>query len=162
MALANFFDKISLSASQRIQSFDRTSFEQKLLSHCVGIYFATNSIETSEGRWGLDLAIRILARLYPNMKFVDFANNEESKQYLDALKDTARKINPAINLDEDAVPTIILIVGELNCFESNVPVIHVGSKNWTAYYSIHTSKDCSNSNNPFGISYHLHKGVKLV
>ena len=67
MALANFFDKIHLGAAQILKNYNRSTFETKLLSNCVGLSIGTLALETYEGRVALDLLIRLLARLHPTM-----------------------------------------------------------------------------------------------
>lgn len=150
MPLANFFDKISLSASQRIKGYDRSSFEEKLLSTCIGIVYGDNSLETSEGRSALDLAVRIFSRLYPNIKFINLAVGTGSISYTDQLKSLATKINPDINCSDEQIPTVHLVIGEVEGFEEHQTRIYVGSNNWTACFSLTRAQPCHDTNNPFG------------
>lgn len=150
MPLANFFDKISLSASQRIKGYDRSSFEEKLLANCVGIVYGANGCETSEGRAALDLTVRIFCRLYPNIVFVDIAKDTSSITYTNQLKSLATEINPEINCGDKQVPTVNLVIGTVPGFVAQQPCIYVGSDNWKAYFSTTGDRSCQDSNNPFG------------
>lgn len=150
MPLANFFDKISLSASQRLKGYDRSLFEQRLLSNCIGIVYGANCLETSEGRAALDLAVRILSRLYPNMTFSDLTIDARDEDYLGQLKEVATKINPDIDISEGQSPSINLVIGDVPDFVSDQPCIYIGSRNWLAYYSATTPRSCHNTDNPFG------------
>ncbi|KAA9338984.1 E2 ligase fold family C protein [Adhaeribacter soli] len=151
MALANFFDKISLSVSQRIKGYDRSSFEEKLLSNCVGIVYGSNCLKTSEGRAGLDLAVRIFSRLYPKITFLNLAKKTYSLTYTEQLKSLATEINPEIDCSDKQAPTIYLVVGKVSNFTAAQPCIYIGSNNWNAYFSTAVAQTCKDTNNPFGI-----------
>ena len=67
MALANFFDKTALGAAQLLQGIDYESFKSIIEAHHVGIFFDGAAASSPEGRHTVDLAIDVLARLYPKL-----------------------------------------------------------------------------------------------
>ena len=67
MAVADYFDRASEGAAQILRNYDRTEFERRLNSRDVVIAYDKNALETSEGRASLDLLVRLIARMYPNL-----------------------------------------------------------------------------------------------
>lgn len=144
MSIANFFNKIALGASQVLHNYDRENFENILLSHRVKIFFDDNAASTSEGRAALDLLVRLLARIYPNLQIQGSA-----KDFADELKQLARSINPEINLNERGKATITLVVGK-TVPSNDLPVFYLGSDEWVCRFSDTAPVGSSDSNNPFG------------
>lgn len=152
MALANFFDKISLSAAQRIKNYDRSSFENKLLSTHVAIVYGDNAVGTKEGCVAIDLAVRILARLYPNLQFKDLSNSSKGKAITKLAQTTALNINPVIDINTGEDIDISLVIGSIDGFIPNGKCFYIGSSGWKAFFSITEIKKCGSSLNPFGAS----------
>jgi molybdopterin/thiamine biosynthesis adenylyltransferase len=150
MALANFFDKINLGAAQIIKNHDRSAFETKLLSNCVGLYFNASALQSYEGRVALDLLTRLLSRLYPNIKFKNPDHTEDKLGYIKQLKSIAREINPKIDLGDEQEETFIISVGCAPTHSGSVPVLYLGSDDWKAYHSTTTPQTVGSSQNPFG------------
>ena len=151
MALANFFDKVNLGASQLLKTHDRSDFETKLLSNCICLYYGTVAIKTFEGRVALDLLTRLLSRLYPNLKFTNAEDNGGYCTYKEQMKNIAREINPVINLDDSQEETFVICVGDIVMHpRSPIPTFYVGSGNWKAYHSTTRQQNLGNSQNPFG------------
>lgn len=150
MPLANFFDKVSLSAAQRIKGYDRSGFEQQLLSHRIGIVYGDNAVHTSEGKMALDLLVRLVSRLYPSINFINLCGDNDSIEYTQLLESTARKINPVIDCTEGLPATIHLCVGKIESYEASVPVFFIGSHNWNSFFSLSTPQFFYDSGNPFG------------
>jgi len=149
MALANFIDKISLSAAQRIKAYDRNIFEQKLMSQVIGIEFAENALETKEGRCALDLLVRIISRLYPSINIIDSSKNKSGETFKLKLIDIAKQINPQIECNEKPA-TIKICVGDIAELPGDIAYFYIGSDNWLSYYSRLNPLKFNNSNNPFG------------
>lgn len=150
MALANFFDKISLGAAQRIKNYDRSSFESKLLSTHISIVYSNNAVATKEGRVAIDLAVRILARLYPNIHLMDLAKDSIGSAITSAAQATALSINPEIELNGNKDPDICLVVGSLYGFKPKGKPFYIGSTGWKGFFSPNTERACSDNENPFG------------
>lgn len=108
MALANFFEKIGLGASQILINYSRESFKKILLGQRVAISFSDNACSTFEGKIALELLVRLTARLYPNLQFI---NLSKQRTYHRSLENIAKAINPKINLSNRRKPTVNLVVG---------------------------------------------------
>jgi len=144
MALANFFDKVSLGAAQILQGFDRTKFEEILLSHRIMVFYDDSASISFEGKATLDLLIRLLSRLYPNIQIY----NSDSNSLVSELEVLAKAINPDIELSKSFSPTICIVVGNTkSLFE--VPTFYIGSNNWIAHFSQSKPVGSGHSNNPF-------------
>lgn len=151
MALANFFDKAALAASQILQGFERRSFEQQLEKAIILVGFDSIAINSPEGLACLDLVGRLLGRLYPKM--VIKALNTEAQSYVQKVQNQLIAINPQIEiLSEDTGTTVALIIGNTT-FTLNQPnshVFYIGSSGWTAKFSPYRPVALGASNNPFG------------
>ncbi|SHF40088.1 E2 ligase fold family C protein [Flavisolibacter ginsengisoli] len=150
MALANFFDKISLGAAQRIKNYDRSSFENKLLATRLAIVYSDNAVQTNEGKFALDLAVRILARLYPNIQFVDHSSDGYGSTITKELKATSFRINPVLNVNEVEAPDITLVIGSVDDRQVGGQCFFTGSSGWKATFSTQSSMNCADTQNPFG------------
>lgn len=145
MAIANFFDKVALSASQLLKDYDREAFEKLLLNENILIHFDNSAVETFEGRELLKLLVNMLARLYPNLCI----NNTESEQLRHELEEIAKAINPVIELHSTVNPTVAIAVGKSAC-RAVAEVFYVGSDNWNVHFSRQHPVVCGKSNNPIG------------
>ncbi|MBA4055122.1 MAG: hypothetical protein C0490_10445, partial [Marivirga sp.] len=146
MALANFIDKAVLNASQVLKNFDRGNFESILQNNSIEIAFDKNSVESSEGRHTLDLLVRLVARLYPNIKFRS-VNLDDNSQY-QYLLELAKSINPEVNISSDE-PTIRVVVGQTELPVGSFPTLYIGSENWIVNFSTKKAVGSANYNNPF-------------
>lgn len=145
MALANFFNKTALAASQILNGYDRENFEKKLMAAPVEIAFDRTAVHSSEGTATLDLTTRLLARLYPKLIINPLdADSETCRQVLEHL---AKSINPEIELCEE-VPFATIVVGD-TAVDRKENVFYVGSDNWTVYFSAGHVVPSGNSQIPF-------------
>jgi hypothetical protein len=144
MAVANFFDKVALGASQLLKNYDQQGFKELLLSQNVLVSYDDDAAEKYEGKVSLDLLIRLLARLYPNLK-IQGDGNKEFQQELESL---AKKINPQINT-EVGEATVCIVVGNTKPTYS-IPTFFIGSNSWVCYFSESEPQGSSSSNNPLG------------
>jgi hypothetical protein len=145
MALANFFDKIALNAAQLLQGMDRSKLEETLSAQRVCLFFDQNAAGTAEGRATLDLLVRLLARLYPNLRVE--CNNPSP--LTDELIRLALTINPVIESFSEKLPTAVVVVGQ-TVYEADIPVYYLGSDQWLARFSTRGPLGSSNSGNPIG------------
>lgn len=142
MALAPYYDKASIAASQVVAGFDHTAFERKLSGTVVGLSFTSSDITNPQGAAAVDLALRLLARLYPTLAIVgDDACGEE----VDALKALATRINPRIEFADQA--PLGIAVGAGITWESTV---YVGSSAWTGTVSMDEAQALGTEDVPFG------------
>lgn len=150
MALANFFDKIHFGAAQILNNYDRSAFETKLLSNCVGVSVGTLALQKHEGRIALDLLTRLLARLYPNIKFTVTGTAPENEDQINKLKGIAKEINPNIRLDVDQEETFLICLDSNPVNVQSIPTFYLGSDNWKAFHSTTIPQKIGESQNPFG------------
>ncbi|WP_257839645.1 E2 ligase fold family C protein [Phenylobacterium sp. J426] len=68
MAIANFFDRTLLSAAQALQGFNPQEIRTRLAGLAVELAFDASATTRAEGRAALDMAARLLARLYPTLR----------------------------------------------------------------------------------------------
>jgi hypothetical protein len=146
MALANFIDKAALNASQVLKNFDRDNFESILQRNTIEIAFDKNAVESLEGKHTLDLLIRLVVRLYPNVKLTSI--DADGHPLYQELLTLAKSINPVISISSDK-PTIRIVVGKTQLPEDTFPTLYVGSENWIVKFSTKKAVGSTNYNNPF-------------
>jgi hypothetical protein len=144
MALANFFDKIALGASQLFHNYDRHKFEATLLENRIAILFDENAANTDEGRYTLDLLVRLIARLYPSI----LIKGPEGSSFAEELKKLAFAINPVIEFFEEN-PTVAVAVGN-KTYSGSFHVYYTGSDNWLIKFSTSQAVSSGATSNPFG------------
>ena len=145
MALANFLGKSALSASLVLKDFNYENFKQILLSHRIRICFDKKTIASNEGFATVDLLVRLLSRLYPNL---NLQCTDGSSPECDHLSEQALAINPEIDLTE-LIPTVVINVGgkevDFSCLK-----FYIGSDQWLAKFSLIKPQLSGHSNNRFG------------
>lgn len=146
MALANFFDKASLAASQILQGYNKAEFEKKLNGITIEVAFDGEAVTSPEGVFTLDLTIRLLTRLYPNLWINPLEVSAKSQK--DKLEELAKSINPNISLVED-VPFATIVVGNKSVSREGF-VFYIGSNKWSVSFSQNHPIGSGNSLNPFG------------
>lgn len=146
MALASYFSKDALAFSQVLKKATNEEFVSILNSHVVEIAF-DNSIKDGEGSFSLDLAIRLLSRLYPKIRISDLAN--ENHEIVEKLTDKALAINSSIEITQES-PTISLVIGSTSLdIKNSRPILYVGSDYWIAKLSLEHPVGSGISNLPF-------------
>lgn len=144
MAIANFFDKIALGASQLLKNYNQESFQRILLSHRIMVYFDEKTAESYEGKVTIELLIRLLSRLYPNLQIKQNVDGDIEQR----LIELAKQINPEINTAA-VEPSACIVVGQSKC-PFDVPCFYIGSDSWVSHFSPNNPVITSNSNNPIG------------
>jgi hypothetical protein len=96
VALADYYARTAVAASQVLTGFDEEAFRHTLSSTCLGIAFGPDAVASGEGLALLDLLVRVACRLYPALAFSAGGGSGEHAHHLAAL---ARDINPAIDID---------------------------------------------------------------
>lgn len=148
MALAPFFEKTALAASHLLRGFDADAFRQTLESHVVGVSFDADAVRSSEGKVTLELAVNLLARLYPRIAIA--ARGEPDGAETARLTALARAINPHIEiLDRTEDATVCLAVGSTPVLP-NLAVVYVGSDGWIVGVSPDAPVGSGNSTNSLG------------
>lgn len=148
MALANFFDKAALGASQILNSFNREEFEGHLMKNKVGIAFDETAANSIEANATLDLLVRLTARLYPDLQIID--QKSKNSKLATELEECAKSINPQINLSRKTSPNICVVVGATRFENKNCKCLYIGSDGWLAKFSTNGPVGSGNSIIPFG------------
>lgn len=161
MAIAKYFSKDLLAINQLLKSTNR-NLEDILISARVGIAFDINAVETNEGNLALDLAVRLLSRLYPSLSIVDLSKRNTSK--VSELKKLAKSINSNIEFSSNINElNILMIAGYTESeFKRNISTLFFGSDNWNATFSLTKPQIFKNTDNPFGCGISTCIGVSNV
>lgn len=145
MALANFFDKSALAASQILTNYDRSDFERNLNESPVEVAYDHAAVSSAEGKATLEMTMNLLARLYPKVIITEIGMGESThKKVLEAI---ALSINPLIDIYEEK-PCVTISVGN-TAVERDTPVFYLGSDNWTVNFSDSNPVGSGLSENPF-------------
>jgi hypothetical protein len=148
MALANFFDKAAMAASQVLSGIDHSSFATALGSQNIGLAFDDSAAGTQEGRYTLELSVNLLARLYPRISIVPEGPRAEAA--VEGLITAAKAINPEIEIGVDAADVTLFLALGVSMITSASPVIYVGSDGWVARVSTKGPVGSGGTDNPFG------------
>jgi hypothetical protein len=142
LALAPFFDRAALAAAQIISGFDEEAFRGTLEQTTVGISLDGEAARAPEGQALADLAVRLLARLYPRLKIT--SPDADSRQRLSRL---ATAINSRIELGPADAEIGIAIGKQAEPFARTV---FAGSDEWVARVGTRGGLAVGGSSNPFG------------
>jgi hypothetical protein len=144
MALASFFDRAALAASQVVAGFDPNTFRDQLEQLSVAVAISEDAASSAEGRHLADMSVRLLARLYPNL---DIETSAATATLGGELQDLARSINPQIGFERrrDA----LLHIGD-DIATTDVPTVYLGSDGFDAHVSTTRPRTIGASSNPFG------------
>lgn len=145
MALADYFERSALAASQVLEGFDPGLFKQKLETTSVGIAFGPEATHDGEGAHVLDLVVRLMARLYPSL---DITCQGPGDTQVARISRLARSINPAIGITHNGRADAGVVIGTGNPkFET---AIFAGADGWDAYVSATEAQPLGSTNNPLG------------
>lgn len=148
MALADFFGRAELAASQVLQGFDPAAFEEVLNSRVVAVAFDDAAARSVEGKITLEMAINLLSRLYPRLAVL--ADGPTAEGMVDDLASLARAINPKIDVGTDSEgATVCLVVGDPKVSDAG-PTVYLGSDGWVARVSTKGPMSSGPTDNPFG------------
>lgn len=145
MALADYYLRAAVAASQVLAGYDEKRIRERLETVQVGIAVGTDAVKKPEGHLILDLSIRILARLYPSLAV---RSGDASSEVADRAIELARRVNP--NIEIASTPTIEVAIGTDLPPAENCPRIFVGSKGWTGTVGTQAPYAIGRSENPFG------------
>jgi molybdopterin/thiamine biosynthesis adenylyltransferase len=138
MALADYFHRAAIAASQAVAGFDEDAIRERLQDVRVGVSAA--QVETDQGRDLLDMTIRLLARLYPTLVI--------EGQKREAAAELARQINPNIEIATgDANIAIAIGSGERMIADTT---IFAGCDGWKAQVGTEGPFATGEGANPFG------------
>jgi hypothetical protein len=139
--LADYHERAALAASQVIAGFDPDLFRRTLETAQVGVGIGRQGAMSNEGKAVSDLAVRLLARLYPSLEFKVEVSAEAER-----LERLARAINPRIEITQGASVGISIGSGA-PAFDTTY---FAGSEGWDALLSLREPVATGSSRNPLG------------
>jgi hypothetical protein len=151
MGFAPYFGKNLQAASFLLQGINPDAFKEVLSREVIGIAFDRKAAQTAEGRASLDLAIRLLARLYPSLAVIPC--DAVAKRYARDLVAVATAVNPNIEvrIDPAAQVSRCLVIGNTPALaEARAQQVFVGSDGWLCRLSKKSPVGSGASRNPFG------------
>lgn len=138
MALADYFRRSAVAASQALGGYDEAAIASRLDDVVVELAVGS-SMQTAEGRALADLTMRLAARLYPRVSLTGASTA--------GLADLAQHINPGIELvDGGATHAVVIGDGESSAQSRT----YAGSDGWLAHVSTSDARHTGDSANPFG------------
>jgi hypothetical protein len=150
MAVADYFQRAAMAASQVLQDFDYDGFIRLLNRHRIGLMIDSGAAKSLEGAATADLAVRLLARFYPKLAIIPADSG--AKPEAEMLRQLALGINPAISTTDtlDGV-THCLVIGtsRTTLKRKGARIIYIGSSNWVVKLSMKTPVGCGVTKNPF-------------
>lgn len=150
MGLADYFPRDAVAISQVLQGFQTDVFTDKLKDARVAVAFGDEAATSRDGRELLDLAVRLVARLYPNLSVVAAPSGDQLAGYLVAL---AKNINPNIKVRRrGGCASIALAVGT-DAPQVDAPTIYAGCDGWSARVGTEEPFGTSDLGNPFGAGF---------
>jgi molybdopterin/thiamine biosynthesis adenylyltransferase len=137
VALADYFRRSAIAASQVVAGFDEEAIRQRLQDVRVGVI--VGDAATPEGVALADLTIRLLARLYPTLVLSGDSPG---------LALLAKEINPNIEISDEGADVAIAIGVDAKATADST--IFAGSDGWIARVSAAGPLATGASANPFG------------
>ncbi|MBR0687828.1 E2 ligase fold family C protein [Bradyrhizobium manausense] len=146
MGLAPFFDRARQSAAQVLRDFDADAFERRLGEIVVTLAFDAQAATSAEGLASLDMAARLIARLYPRVRVLTLGGEDA---LADELIELMRTINPNLEVVSEIGAEIhVAVVAGGTKLEADA-TIYMGSDRWIARISTLTPVRSGGSPNPF-------------
>src|SRR5437879_4195367 len=102
MALASYYGRAALAASQVLAGFDSKLFQERLEGTVVSIGFDSSVTESPAGLALLDMLVRLIGRLYPAITF----ESPPGAHAVGSLRELALSLNPKIDLDTASTASI--------------------------------------------------------
>lgn len=147
MALASFFSKSALSASQILSGVSQDEFIRRIENTRVSIVFSEDASSSAEGRVALEFLVNLLARLLPALGLEGL--DKSAQVFLPDLERLAVSINPLIEITSGAESTFVVVVGEAEWNRSGEK-LYLGSEGWIARLSRKNPQSFGQSGIPFG------------
>jgi Prokaryotic E2 family C/ThiF family len=145
MAIADYYKRSALAASQVLSGFDEERIRTVLGGASVGLALGSDVARCNEGRTLLDLVVRLVARFYPRLVIRGELGAQEA---CDKAMSLVLAINP--NVEFVSNPTVEIAIGSDLPPGGGWPRIFAGSNNWNAFVGSKHSHTLGNSDNPFG------------
>jgi molybdopterin/thiamine biosynthesis adenylyltransferase len=154
MALALFLDKITQSASSLLAGFDPSAFTARLAVQRIALALDPGAAASAEGRATAELALDLLARLYPRIDVIPLGAADELESFVRRLLETARRINPVIeggtSFESGTAAALVVGAAPAPWDTSQTPSVYIGSDGWLAKVSSEYPVRSGATANPFG------------
>ncbi|MEE8106171.1 MAG: E2 ligase fold family C protein [Planctomycetota bacterium] len=147
MALAPYFDKAALGAHAYLRGVQPDDFARILNDHVIALEFDESATCGGEGAWTTELAINLLARLYPRIAVVP--QGAATRAHADWLRSLALKVNPRVEFCDAKAATVALAVGSSPTV-TTARVVYAGSDGWMVRVSPVKPMGSGSGSNPFG------------
>jgi hypothetical protein len=141
VALADYYERAALAASQVIAGFAPDLFRRALEDSNIGLAIGRDAAISDEGKVLAEMSVRLLARLYPCLDVRTEVSSEGER-----LESLARMINPRIEFKSGA-SIGIAVGGQARGFETTC---FAGSDGWDALLSTNDPVRTGSSPNPLG------------
>lgn len=146
MGLAPFFERARQSAAQVLNLVDPDAFERQLNEVTVTLAFDKQAATSLEGLSALDLATRLVARLYPRVRVLAL---DDDPALANELAGLMRAINPNIDIVDRSEGREIALVAGATPYAAH-QTIYLGSDRWISRVSTTGPCGSASSANPFG------------
>lgn len=143
MALADYYKRGAVAASQVLSGFNEVSFRQQLEGVSFAVAVSDQGAQSSAGRSLSDLVVRLAARLYPALLI------QAPGQIAQDLIRLARAINPAIDILDAGQATVGVGIGR-GAQPAAESRHYAGATAWSARVSRTASIPVARSDVPFG------------
>ncbi len=140
MALPDYFRRSAVAAAQVLSGFDEEAIRDRLERVTVAIEFGNEAAASSEGRHCIDMAVRLLSRLYPRLAI----RGPDPEPWVNL----ARAINPRIEL-RGGMGDLALGIGP-GGGQGSKSTVFVGCDGWDASVSGNAPQPVGQSSNPLG------------
>jgi hypothetical protein len=148
MAVAPYFQKAAAGAADILAGISPSEVTALVQELAIGISFDSTAANTFEGRCTLDLLVNLLSRLFPTIALLP--TGRQTAGLADELAAQAQRINPNIELLQDASVNAYVAVGQNTPPLRGIPSVYAGSDGWIAKIASSAPVGVGNSHNPFG------------
>lgn len=145
MALADYYSRAAVAASQVLAGYDEKQIRERLEAVRVGVVIGADAARKPEGRLVLDLVVRLLARFYPTLTV---RSGPRYGEIANRAIELAHQINP--NIEISSRPSIEIAIGTDLPAAGRCRRIFAGSKGWAGMVGTRESYPVGTSENPFG------------
>lgn len=146
MGLAPFFERARQGAAQVLREMDDAAFERRLGEVVVALVFDTQAATSVEGLAALDMAARLIARLYPRARVLPLDGDLALRDELVALM---RSINPDLEVVDGGEGEQVAVIAGRTRYEAAAQ-IYMGSDRWIARVSSSAPVGFGSGGVPFG------------
>lgn len=146
MALADYYRRGAVAASQVLTGFDEAAFRSRLEATPVVVAVDRHAARSPDANHLLELLVRLLSRLYPSLCL---AGSEGTAALRDRLATLARGVNPLIELSDSPHGNAVgLAVGRRRWRIRTLQ--YVGASGWDAFLDRSDPQPIGPDSNPFG------------